>query len=60
MWTSDPRDPAGCFTTVDEAADPVSYLVSDYAEYVTDFISAIDGHSLDRTFLRLAEALSSQ
>ena len=50
--------PAGRFAEVEEIADVASFLVSDYADYVTGASLTIDGGgSLNKSFLRFTEDL---
>jgi NAD(P)-dependent dehydrogenase (short-subunit alcohol dehydrogenase family) len=50
--------PAGRFAEVEEIADVASFLVSDYADYVTGASLTIDGGgSLNKGFLRFTEDL---
>jgi enoyl-[acyl-carrier-protein] reductase (NADH) len=52
--------PAGRFAEVEEIVDVASFLVSDYADYITGATMAIDGGaSLNKGFLRFAEDLPS-
>ena len=53
--------PAGRFAEVEEIADAASFLVSDYAGYITGATLTIDGgQSLNKGFLRFAEDLPSR
>ncbi len=49
--------PVGRFAEVEEIADMASFLVSDYADYVTGATLTIDGGSLNKGFLRFTEDL---
>jgi NAD(P)-dependent dehydrogenase (short-subunit alcohol dehydrogenase family) len=52
--------PAGRFAEVEEIVDVASFLVSDYADYITGATMTIDGGaSLNKGFLRFAEDLPS-
>jgi NAD(P)-dependent dehydrogenase (short-subunit alcohol dehydrogenase family) len=52
--------PAGRFAQVEEIADTASFLVSDYADYVTGATLTMDGGaSLNKGFLRFTENLPS-
>ncbi len=53
--------PAGRFATVEEIADAASFLVSDYADYVSGATLTMDGGaSLNKGFLRFTEDLPSR
>ena len=53
--------PAGRFAQVEEIADAASFLVSDYADYVTGATLTMDGGaSLNKGFLRFTENLPSR
>ena len=53
--------PAGRFAQVEEIADAASFLVSDYADYVTGATLTMDGGaSLNEGFLRFTENLPSR
>ena len=52
---------AGRFVEVQEVADAASYLVSDYADYITTATPMMDGgEALNKGFLRFAEDLPSR